>query len=755
MLAASAPTLTTLKPFLEKHCFDCHDDTTQKGGLNLETVAFSLTDRENFLLWENVHDRVQRGEMPPAKRERPDAPATAAALKFLSAELISANLAARTAGARVLTKRLNAAEFRLSLEALLGAVARLDLLEEEIPVASFDTLDHQLGSSGERIENFLSAIAAATTSAAARLLEENPPASWHLPPDALLRRGDLERFAVAMEGQDLVVYLIGWEGIPTLMTHTWAAPAHGWYRVRVNAAAYRSEEPRSFLLRVGKVKEFRLMRPVGYASAPVGEPEDVEFWCELEPGDGLKLERVDSDPMFWRHTKIDLAAPLPPALKYRGLKIDGPFLHRAHHPEPVLIRLAREYPRWQDDPVQRQAFYLAFAAAAYRRPAAEIAERLRQMLGSLSNPPALGDALRRILSSPEFMLRFERVGPLDDHELATRLAFFLTSCTPDATLLALASAERLRDPAVLREQTNRLLDSPASDVLIQRLGQQWLDLRNIAATDPDERLYGKWDIHLQNSIVRETEAFLAAMLRDNLPATSLISSDFTFANARLAQHYGLPAVAGETMQKIALPKSGPRGGLWTHASIMKVSANGTVSSPVIRGLWLMRHLLDEPPPPPPPGVPAVEPDIRGAKSLRDQLALHSNSASCAGCHQRFEPYGWALEAFDPTGRLRSHYQVLAGSGSKVTAGAQVDTSAVAPDGTPFSDIQDLRRLLLSDPDRLARAILRKLAVYATGHDIEFADRATLERCLDQTRASGHGVRDLVHALIASDLFRQR
>jgi hypothetical protein len=282
---------------------------------------------------------------------------------------------------------------------------------------------------------------------------------------------------------------------------------------------------------------------------------------------------------------------------------------------------------------------------------------------------------------------------------------------------------------------------------------------------PDERLYPEYrrDDYLVDSMERETRAFLAAMVRENLPATSLVASTFTFVNDRLARHYDLPRVSGSELRRVELPDWSPHGGLLTQASVLKHTANGVTTSPVLRGVWAMEKLLGQPPPPPPKSVPAIEPDIRGAKTIRELLAKHTQSASCAGCHARFDPVGFALENFDVMGAWRDRYRGME-RGEKVTGidpaghpytyfvAQSVDASGKLPSGEGFSDVRELKKLLAADPRQLGRGFLSHLLLHATGTPLRLADRAEFERILDLCAGDGYRIKDLVHALVQSRIF---
>jgi hypothetical protein len=264
-------------------------------------------------------------------------------------------------------------------------------------------------------------------------------------------------------------------------------------------------------------------------------------------------------------------------------------------------------------------------------------------------------------------------------------------------------------------------------------------------------------------MIGETQLYFAEMLQKNLGAKCLVASDFAVLNDRLATHYGIPGVNGVDLRPVSLPANSVRGGLLTQASVLKVTANGTSTSPVKRGAWIMTRLLGRPPPPPPASVPAVEPDIRGATTIREQLAAHRNQETCAACHRNIDPAGFALESFDVLGAWRDRYRSV-GSGEKVKGighnsnyyhfclGPAVDCTGELPDGRPFRDVRELKTLLLSDEDQLARNLARQLITYATGAPVGFADRYEIEKVLAKCRTSHYGTKTLVEELVQSRLF---
>jgi hypothetical protein len=329
----------------------------------------------------------------------------------------------------------------------------------------------------------------------------------------------------------------------------------------------------------------------------------------------------------------------------------------------------------------------------------------------------------------------------------------------------LAADGKLRNPENLREQVERMLDHPKSNRFVEAFTDYWLDLRKVDDTSPSTALYNDYELDepLKLAAIEETRLFVAKLIAGDLPARNIVDSDFTYLNERLANHYGLSGVQGAQMRYVTLPSDSLRGGLMTQASVLKVTANGTTTSPVVRGNWITERILGDRVAPP-PSVPAVEPDIRGTVTIRQQLEKHRTDASCASCHARIDPPGFALEAFDVMGGLRQRYRAVSenvpperGVGMNGQAfvfhyGLPVDCAGTLADGRSFQDVRELKRILLRDEKSLARNLVCQLAIYATGAPISFSDRETIEQILDRSFVNRWGVRSIIHSIVQSDLF---
>lgn len=415
----------------------------------------------------------------------------------------------------------------------------------------------------------------------------------------------------------------------------------------------------------------------------------------------------------------------------------------------------------------------AFLPKAFRRSvnADEVRRYADQAIARLSAgdcfETAMRWAYRAALCSPDFLYHVESEKTLDDHAIANRMAALLWRSTPDDTLRAAASQGALRQAEARRKHVERMLADPRSDRFVADFLGQWLRLKEIAATDPDKKLYPEFSSYLQDSMVLETKAYFRELIDRDLHPSHLIASEFAMLNGKLAALYGITGVSGPKIRRVTLPPASARGGFLTQASLLKITANGTTTSPVPRGNFVSDRLLGKPVDPPPPNVPAVEPDVSGANTIRELLDKHRSDSNCAGCHAKLDPPGFALEAFDVIGGQRTRYRSI-GEGDpaprgnidpfipiRFTLGKPVDASGQLVDGASFAHVDELRSLLLRDEAALAKNLARRLLVFATGRPLGFADRDPVDRIVTEANRTGGGVKSILHAVVQSELFMTR
>lgn len=400
------------------------------------------------------------------------------------------------------------------------------------------------------------------------------------------------------------------------------------------------------------------------------------------------------------------------------------------------------------------------ASRAYRRPVRpEEIDRLvsvveiRRQAGRTSIE-AFADGLKAMLCSPSFLfldesmtkLVSDAVAPdprLEPNALASRMSYFLWSSMPDRELLELADNGELAKPAVVAVQVERMLNDPKSDAFVEGFLGSWLTMRELGSTPPDRNQFRAfYHYDLDAAMRRETQLFTRHLVEKNLSVVNFLDSDFTFVNKPLARMYGIKPPQGTGFEFAQLTDR-RRGGLLGQASVLTVTANGIDTSPVVRGVWLLENILGTPPNPPPPDVEPLDPDIRGATTIREQLKKHRETASCFDCHRKIDPLGFALENFDPIGNWRNTY----GRQNKI------DASGELPSGQTFSGIAELKTLLVERRDQFAQALTSKLISYAIGRQVEAADRPEIDRVVGNVKAQGYGFRDLIKQVVLSEPFR--
>jgi hypothetical protein len=346
-----------------------------------------------------------------------------------------------------------------------------------------------------------------------------------------------------------------------------------------------------------------------------------------------------------------------------------------------------------------------------------------------------------ILCAPGFLYLNEGEGELDDFTLASRLSYFLWSSMPDAELFELAEQGELKDTGVLRGQVERMLVDPKSKRLTSNFLRVWLELDNIGKMPPSREFVSFYRDNLESAMRKETELLFENVLRKNLSPRELLAADYSFINRELAEHYGISGVEGNEFRKVSFSGS-ERGGILGHGSFLTASANGVDTSPVVRGIYVMNKLLDYTPPPPPDDVPEIEPDVTGATTLREKLVKHRADASCAQCHKKIDPPGFALENYDAIGAWRENYDRK----------LEVDASGKLPNGKTFSSPNQFRNLVIEEKETFTRCLTKKLLTYGIGRKINSGDREAVNQIVEKMNQSEKGMKDLIKMIVLSEPF---
>ncbi len=808
-----ATTSPVVQDFLSQHCLECHDADSQKGKFRADDLA-ALSPAEAATKWGRILSRVEAGEMPPPKKAQPTPETTAPVLKELNTALAAEAKLRRTEG-RARIRRLNRLEYENTLHDLLGIRLPLkDLLPEDDVAGGFDTAARALSISPVHVQRYIEAAEKALQAAITRTARPEPALQRFSFADDkeqkgyALTHGNNKPMIHVREGS-LLFFSEPHIEVPILSLQAGevfrAKP--GLYKVRVSVFSHDAQgKSLAFALKTTASKKL-----VGYFDAPAEGREVVEFSHWFDAGDNFiiapyLLDRARTLRGLSRYPAKDGTPPTGLALGVDWVELEGPITaewppegHRRLFGDlalkpfnqlpketdpgafPSLRTLNKPTPVSEDAPAAAKALLTEFLPRAFRRPLQageiepylEIVSRLLEQKVCLE--AALLEAYQTALCSPDFLFFNEQPGPLTPHALANRLSYLLWRSAPDDTLRSLADSGKLRPGSVLGAEIKRLIDSPRSNAFVHDFLDHWLHLRDLDATMPDRDLFpefyeilssAKIDGLLRESFAAETRLFFAELLRTGGSVLQLVDSDWTFLNNRLAEFYGLPAVPGVQMRKVSLPIESVRGGVLTQASVLKVTANGSRTSPVLRGAWVLENIIGRPPPPPPPNVGTLEPDTRGATTVREQLAKHQNSENCAPCHRQIDPPGFALEAFDPIGQWRPAYRTTEsgtpvrlkspdGAPLKYRLGAEVDASGRLPDGSTFVGPWGFKKLTLRQADAVARCVAAKLLAYATGQQAEPGDILVLDRLVEQIKKNNYNLNGLLNLLLQSELFTQK
>ncbi len=776
VLAVRAATFAAgTRDVLDRYCVTCHNARLKTAGLELDHLdADHVADHAEQ--WEKVVTKLRSGEMPPPGRPRPDAAAYQAVVSALESALDAA-AAEKPYPGRVPVHRLNRVEYANAVRDLLGLEidGRSVLSSDEADQEGFDNVASVLSVSPALLENYLSA--ARTVS---RLAVGDPA-----------RRPVIDTFKISKAlvqderlGDDLP---FGSQG-GVLIRYNF--PLDGEYEIKVLLRRQEYDyiigmgEPHQIDFRLDGVRLKRftvggeakgMTTPENFAGNTQGDPEFEEYMhsadAHLEVRAPVKAGLHEIGVSFVRRLWEPEGILQPPQTGF------GRTTNEYYHGNPAveIVSIGGPYgvPAVGDSPSRRRIFLCGpktiaaeepcartilstLAARAYRRPVTD--RDLQVLLDFYSSARADGDfdagiqrAVERILAAPSFLFRIEREPAgvaagtayrLSDLELASRVSFFLWSSIPDDELRNAAARGSLRDPAALEQQVRRMLRDPRSSALVDNFAARWLELSKLPGVVPDTELYPEFDENLRDAMQQETRLFVGSQLRENRSVVELLTADYSFLNARLAAHYGIPNIYGDHFRRVTFTNA-TRGGLLGQASVLTVTSYPNRTSVTMRGKWLLANLLGAPPPPPPADIPALkEAGAEGQpRSLRERMEMHRSNPACASCHQRMDPLGFALENFDADGKWRT-----------ISDGAPIDPSATFPDGTRFEGVVGLRSLMVSHKEDFVRTLGGKLLAYGIGRGLDHHDMPAIRGIARAAGTADYSWSSIITAIVTSPPF---
>lgn len=801
--AESASFDATIEPFLNAYCTKCHGAKQQKGDRQFDQLTAEIRDDNTLVDFQDILDQLNLDEMPPQDARQPSDEEQRVVIDWLTKRIAGYHETRQGSRDESVLRRLNSREYRNTVRDLLHI--DMTMFDPTVSFPRDQTTEHldnvgeTLVTSGHLLARYLDTADLVITKAMTPRTKPDVQ-TWSFR-DRFKQQPEIDQVhGKTNDFSHITLYDVVGADKPEgaygpILAFKEGVPLDGLYELRIKAEAVNRLHPYDpEFLGTDPEEPLRLGIVAGnYLAGPLHKPQPIEpLLAEIDLADEPQwyTVRVWLDagytPRFtfqnglmdvrnlWSQLLKKYKDEFPPrkdsgivearfnAIKYGKLPqihiheidIEGPF----YETWPTAGHRAILGDDWESvqlsgaisEPAMREHL-TAFATRAYRRPATtEEVDRVMQVIAvrreaGRDTLEAYADGLKMVLCSPNFLYLDAQAAvdaPLAQFALASRLSYFLWSSLPDQELIDLASRSQLEQPHELASQVERMLEDSKSDAFVEGFLDSWLTLRDLGSTPPDRTKFEEfYHYDLDNAMRTETRLFTRHLLDNNLSVANFIDSDFTFVNKRLADLYGCEQPTGSEFKMVTLTDR-RRGGLLGQASVLTVTANGIDTSPVVRGVWLLENILGTPPSPPPPDVEPLDPDIRGAKSIRDQLSKHRDVASCYDCHRKIDPLGFALESFDPIGGWRESYG----------RGVKIDSSGELPNGRSFENIQGLKAILVDQQGQFKRALTEKLLAYAIGRHIAPTDRPHVDAILAASEAKGNGFRELVKLVTQSKPF---
>lgn len=792
----------TILPFLQENCSSCHNEKRQAAGLNLELFQTADSVTKHREQWEGIVQKLRTGEMPPKGLPRPSQPTVEAIIHWAEVQFAQADKLVKPDPGRVTARRLNRTEYNNTIRDLLGLdVEPAKDFPQDDSAHGFDNIADALSLSPTLMEKYMAA--AEKIARLAIFGPELKPQSTRIEPTRPRR---LETNPVKLEQppfysmHDYDPTGISHPGSYHL-THRFPASGEYLFRVRADGAKPPGSEPQMLDLHLdGKIvqsfevpnkvtatnerlpvfMEVRLNVTAGQHQLSAAFPRLFEGLPPAFNGPNPSKLPQPPAPDPARFFPPLAADATPEQVKQRAAQIErfrnrkptfegmaiaefeivGPFTYtKGPAPETLRKIYSCGHLNGKHQPGCEQKIIANLAHRAFRRPV--VADEVNGLVTIATNAQQRGRsfeqgialALQAILVSPDFLFRIEkdRVAQtaeasfqINQHELASRLSYFLWSSMPDEELLRAADQGTLRHPAVLNAQVRRMLKSEKANALVENFVGQWLEIRRLESVQPDRDRFPDFDDYLRNSMLKETELFFQNLMQQDGNLLNLVDGKYSYLNERLARHYGVKGVTGAAFRKVDLTGTN-RSGILTQASVLTVSSYGNRTSPVLRGKWVLENILNAPPPPAPGNVPPLdEAAVGSSASLRQQMEQHRKNPVCASCHARMDPIGFALENFDAVGAWRT-----------MDGKFPIDTTGELPNGKAINSASDLIGVLKAERTAFAEAITEKLLTYALGRGVARTDRKAVQKIVANVAANQYRFSSLVLEIVKSMPFQMR
>lgn len=720
-----------LLPLLRTYCYDCHDRGSE---IDLESDDRVHKLRASRNRWNQAIAHVRLGTMPPEDGPELDPKTRDLMVRMIEALVNAVDCVNNPNAGRVTLRRLNRAEYRNTIRDLTGVdYEPADDFPGDDVGYGFDNIGDVLSLPPILMEKYADAA------------ERIAGRAIYTPPPPELFETERSPFSLKGAGGGSDRLTLASEKTVTLEVEV---PFAGMFELALSLAGDQGgNEPVKARVQWGKKSRI--------IEVPNESPKEYSVPMRLTKG----FRKIDISFIndFWRPNVADRNLHIY-HVKLSGAERRSSFVSSenlpASHRRILFVRPSQSV---TEDQAGR-AVLTRFASRAFRRPVstdqidrlANLAAEVRSAGGTFEE--SMQVAMQAVLISPHFLFRVEQplepgadgvLPKISDYELATRVSYFLWSSMPDDELLSMAHSKTIREPGRLLRKVAAMLQDKRANQFVENFASQWLQIRNLDGAEPDTRIYRGFDDEIRAAMKRETLTFFAGVMRENLPVTTLLDADFTYLNEPLAKFYGIGGVDGKQFRRVSLEGTN-RGGLLTHASVLTVTSNPTRTSPVKRGKWVLENLLNTPPPPAPANVPELE---RGqlVGTLRERMEQHRDNPACATCHSMMDPLGFAMENFDAVGRWRS-----------IDGREPIDANGTLPDGTEFSGVGDLRRLLVTKrKQQFIRCLAEKLLIYAIGRGTEYYDRCAIDEIVARCEDNDDRFAYLIAAIIQSDPFQKQ
>jgi hypothetical protein len=759
-----APTSSSpadFRPVVDKYCVTCHNVRLKTGGLALDTVDLTNVAAASDI-WEKVVRKLRAGVMPPLGMPQPD-PTTLDAFK---ASLVSRLDAVEPDPGRPTLRRLNRTEYANAVRDLLGLdVDPAVLLPPDNSSSGFDNNSDVLGVSPLLLEAYLAAARKVSALAVGDPQTGPGTVTYRSAPD-LTQTKHIEGLPLGTRGGLAVHHTFPLDGeyiISVKLLETTLGAIRG--LEYPNTVEVLVDGARVHTAHVGGDADFAnsainttdVLKDV---NARLTTHVKVKAGERMVAADFLRMNSSEGGARLQAFLRADVDTTDHTGLpQVESITIVGPFNPTGVGDTRTRRRVfaCRPSPSLSEDACAKQIL-TTLVRRAYRRPGTEMeVERVMAFYTEgrreANFDAGIERALRSILASPKFVFRPETdpasipeggTYRVNDFELATRLSFFLWSSTPDDQLLDVAAHGLLKQRATLEQQTLRMLRDPRAQSLVDNFASEWLELRNLRASIPDQNEFPDFDDNLRQAFRRETELLFQSVMREDRSVLDLLTADYTFVNERLAKHYGIPNIYGSQFRRVPVTDDARRG-LLGKGAILMVTSHPDRTSPVVRGKWVLDNLLGMPPPPPPAVVPPLpEGAAAKAKTMREQMEAHRKNPPCAGCHKLMDPIGFALENFDAVGTWRTF-----------DAGVRIDASGELADGTKIDGVVALRNALLRRPDVFVGTFAEKLLTYAVGRGLDSHDQPAVRSIIRQANAGNDRFSAVVLSIVESAPFQMR